>query len=129
MTDYKPELGQAAFGNPWREFTVPDYVHSHLALIREELDRVMWNKLQRAYDNPFDNSGNIEGFKNDVFEVHAYDWSATDTDVGQPFNFKWRDVEVCWYKYLGRGMSMNREMGTGEAAEMRREILDSLGAE
>jgi hypothetical protein len=120
--DYIPELGQAAFGQPCQEFEVPDYVASHLWAISNELDRVKWNELQREYDNPFDNSGNVEGFKNGTFEVHAYSWS----DDEQPFNFKWRDVEISWYKYLGRGMSMNRDIDPMEAAEMLRACLQSI---
>lgn len=123
MSTYTPELGQALFGNEFKDYEVPAYVKSHLVAIKDELDRVMWNRDQREYDSPFDNSGNVPGVVCDVFEAHAYDWNEED---GQPFNFKWRDLEICWYKYLGRGMSMNRETSPKEAALMLEECLAAI---
>lgn len=93
--------------------------------IEYELDRIMWNIHQEEYDNPFRNSGNVDGFKNDVFEVHAYDWGKDD-DAEQSANFKWRDFEIYWYKYLGRGMSVNREITNDELAELYDDCIKSL---
>ena len=58
----------------------------------------MWNKNQEEYDSPFDNTGN--SFIGENFEVHAYDW---DEDSSQEYNFKFGDIKISWYKYLGRG--------------------------
>lgn len=68
----------------------------------------------------FSNTGN--SFECPVFRVEAYSWS----DEEQPYNFKWRDVEISWYKYLGRGMSANQELSPERAAEMLIECLGYL---
>jgi len=121
MGSYVPELGQALFGQPTQEYGCPGYIYSHLSTIRDELDRVMWNIHQVEYDSPFGNTGNK--YKNDVFEVCAYSW---DDDVEQPYNFKYKDIEISWYKYLGRGMSMNRSVDPVEAADMLNDCIESL---
>lgn len=74
--------------------------------------QLAWSVERPQEDNPFANTA--AHYKGTVFEVHAYSWS----DADQPFNFKWRDVEVSWYKYLGRGTHLNREVEPAEVAEM-----------
>ena len=68
MKEYEPELGQAVFGQPWQEIECPDYIESHLSFISNELKRVMLN-LGKDFENPFGNTGNVTGFKNNIFEV------------------------------------------------------------
>jgi len=41
-------------------------------------------------------------------------------------NFKWRDLEISWYKYVGRGMSANRKMTTKEIEEMLDDCLKAI---
>jgi len=118
---YEPELGQMCFGQPWKEYGCPEWIEAFLNMIRAELDRVMWNIDQKRYDSPFGNTGNR--FKNDVFEVEAYSWN---DEVNQAYNFKWKDVEISWYKYLGRGMSINQELTHEKAVQMLDECLKSL---
>jgi len=115
---YTPELGQAIFGQPYKEYAVPDIWEAALAFLSHELDRVMWNIHQKQYVGPFGNSG--DAFRCGVFEVEAYSW---DDEYDQPWNFKWRDVEISWYKYLGRGMSANQELTPERAADMLTECL------
>lgn len=115
MTEYTPELGQAMFGQPWKSCEASNLLIAALEAIRHELDRVMWNINQREYDSPFGNTGN--SFECDEFEVHAYDWNE---DNVQDYNFKYGDgtIKVCWYKYFGRGTSVNRELTNDEIASM-----------
>ena len=117
---YTPELGQIMFGQPFTEFEVSDLTHAVLSFIGRRLDIVMWNIHQQEYASPFDNTGN--SFKCDAFEAHAYSWG----DEEQPFNFKWRDVEISWYKYLGRGMSANMGIAPALTDEMLRDCLEAL---
>ena len=124
MNNYKPELGQAVFGQPFKQFECPDWVEAFLRAIESELGRVQWNLNQEEYSSPFGNTGNK--YKNHVFEVEAYDW---DEEREQPYNFKWRDLEIGWYKYCGRGMSMNRELTPDEGVVMLNECLSSVRAE
>lgn len=100
----------------------PEYIVALLFYIEEELDRIMRNIHQEEYDSPFRNSGNVKGFKTDVFEVHAYDWG----DEPQPFNFKYGDIEISWYKHLRRGTVCNRQITPKEAVKMFNDCMNSL---
>lgn len=121
MSEFQPEIGQALFGQPHQMHTVPDIWDAALCYLRESLDRVMWNREQREYASPFCNTGN--SFECPTFKVDAYDW---DDERKQPFNFKWRHVEISWYKYLGRGMSANVKLSPDLAAQMLAECLPAV---
>lgn len=66
--------------------------------------------------NPGNNSA--ERFDCPVFQMAAYDWSEC-----RDWNFRWRDVEVSWYKYMGRGMTSNIQLTTRHALDMIAECL------
>ena len=106
----------------------PEYITALLSYLEEELNRIMWNINQEEYNSPFRNSGNVEGFKTDVFEVHAYDWGwdYSDESGPQPVNFKCGDFEITWYKHLGRGMWANKKISEKEAVEIFNKCLMSL---
>ncbi len=74
--------------------------------------------------SPFENSG--AAYKNDTFEVKAYDWEADDNDMEQDYNFKWKDFEVTWYKGMGKRMNTNRSIEKPELKQMVDECLMSL---
>ena len=122
--EYEPELGQAVFGQPHQKFDAPELCEAALRHIVDELTRVRWNLNQRWPDDPLANSGPGGNFKCEAFEVQAYSWS----DEEQPFNFKWRDVEISWYKWVGRGMSCNRELTPDLINEMMDDCLAALRA-
>ena len=67
--------------------------------IKMDLSRLYWNKNQVEMNSPFENTG--EHYKNKIFEVNAYDWG--DDDNKKP-NFKYKSLEVWWYKHSGRGL-------------------------
>ena len=102
MEVFEPELGQAAFGQPYKRIAVSQVLGDALMAIDLRLCLKMW-QTNPDYDSPFANSGNT--FICDAFAVQAYSW---DDEAEQYWNFRWRDVEVSWYKYLGRGMSVNK---------------------
>jgi hypothetical protein len=106
------ELGQLLFGQPFQKNDMSNIVEAALNLIGERLDLVMWNINQKEYNSPFQNTGNK--FDSEVFSVHAYSWD----DEIQPWNFKYGDFEVSWYKCLGRGSSMNKNISPQEVADM-----------
>jgi hypothetical protein len=118
---YIPELGQEAFGQPYLQFGCSALCLAALESISVEWDRVMWNIHQEELPNPFGNTG--ASWTCDYFEVHAYDWNE---DNEQPFNFKWKNIEISWYKYLGRGMSCNRDVSLHEISEMLDNCLEAL---
>ena len=105
MSDYVPELGQMAFGQPWKQYAVSELGQAALRSIAEEFDRVQWNINQEETPNPFDNSG--ARFECPTFKAHAYSWNDEEE---QPWNFKWGDIEISWYKWSGRGTSSNVEL-------------------
>ena len=124
MDKYEPEIGQAVFGQPHQEFAGGDLLEAALRAIESELCRVQWNLHQVDYASPFGNTGSR--YANDVFQVEAYSWN---DEVEQPWNFKWRDIEVSWYKHCGRGLSVNRRVSPDEVAEMLTLCLASIRAE
>ena len=109
---YEPEMGQAIFGQPYKDYKVSDELLSALKAIETRLMLKMKQKDKR-FESPFGNHGSK--FSCDTFSVESYNWN---DDVEQDWNFKWRDLEVSWYKYLGRGMSANRKMARREIEEM-----------
>ena len=102
-------------------YDCPDYVVALLRDIARKLDVVMWNSKQKEYDNPFGNTGN--DFMCDTFEVHAYNWNE---DINQPYNFKCGDIEISWYKYLGRGCTMNNKWSQSAMIEMYNKCMKAL---
>lgn len=120
MSEYTPELGQSIFGQAHKQYDVPVIWDAALSFLREELSCIMRNIHQTDYSNPFGNTGNE--FSCPVFKIEAYSW---DDAYEQPFNFKWEDVEISWYKYLGRGMSANKELSPDLAATMLAECLEA----
>lgn len=116
------EIGDLVFNNNIHQtYTCPNYIIALLREIESKLRIVYWNKYQNELDSPFGNTGNE--FKNDVFEVQAYNW---DDDYEQPYNFKWKDVEISWYKHLGRGTTINKKINHHKAIEMFDECIKSL---
>lgn len=113
---FEPELGQFVFGQPYKQYEASELLEAALCHIKDEPDRVMGNVKQEEYSNPFDNTGN--SFVCETFEVHAYDWNFDEEREPQKFNFKYKDIEISWYKYLGRGMSVNREISNNEISDM-----------
>ncbi len=112
--DYQPELGQMCFGQPWQQRECPEKVKSALEALQ-----AAWYAV-RGNENPFSNTG--AQFDGVTFKAHAYSWN----DDEQGFNFAWRDVRVSWYKYLGRGTTINREMEDAEVSAMLRECIAEL---
>lgn len=116
------ELGNLMFNtNKNQVYECPEWIIALLDTIRQKLDIVMWNKYHKEYDNPFENSGN--SFKNNVFEVQAYSW---DDEVHQEYNFKCGDVEISWYKYLGRDTTINDDYEEKYIIEMFNKCMESL---
>ena len=104
-----------------KQYDCPEYVEALLNQIRYELDRIMWNKYQKEYSSPFSNTGNK--FKNKTFRVEAYSWGE---DTKQKYNFKWKNIEIRWYKYNGNGMSINCKITPYKAVTMMNDCLRSL---
>ena len=95
-----------------KEYEVPKIWEAALSFIDDQLSRVMWNIHEKDWLSPFENTNN--SFSCPIFSVSSR------------FNFKWRNVEISWYKYFGRGMTANRLLSAEEAEIMLEEVLDFL---
>lgn len=116
------ELGNLMFNtNKNQQYECPRWIVALLNELDNQLDRVMWNNTQKEYHSPFENTAN--SFKNDVFEVQAYDWN---DDVEQPYNFKCGNIEISWYKYLGRDTTINGEYEPQVIIDMFNKCLKSI---
>lgn len=116
------ELGNIMFNtNKNQQYDCPRWVVALLNELDDQLDRVMWNIHQEEYHSPFENTAN--SFKNDIFEVQAYSW---DDEVHQPYNFKCDDIEISWYKYLGRDTTINGEYEPQKIIDMFNKCLNSI---
>lgn len=97
-----------------------------LDAIGGEIWRVTNNCMPHT-KNPMGNTG--DKFTCDAFTAEAYDWKdefgEEERDTPQ-VNFRWRDLEVEWYKYLGRGTYTNRPIKPDEIAEMLNDCLAAL---
>lgn len=116
------ELGDIAFNtNKQQKYNCPEWIVALLRDIERALCRVKFNLHQVEYDSPFGNTGNV--FYNNVFSVQAYNWN---DEISQDYNFKWDDVEISWYKYLGRDTTINGIYENDYIIRMYRECLNSL---
>lgn len=116
------ELGNIIFNtNKNQQYDCPRWVVALLDSLDSELDRVMWNIHQEEYHSPFENTAN--SFKNDVFEVQSYSW---DDEVHQSYNFKCDDIEISWYKYLGRDTTINGQYEPQKIIDMFNKCLQSI---
>lgn len=99
-----------------------------LFYIKMEYERIK-NNQKNDYVSPFENSGIDEDFICSTFEVKTFDWNfdyVNKTLEETPYNFRWRDFKVYWYKHLGRGMEWNREINNDELAQMLDECMEAL---
>jgi len=98
---YSPEIGKAVFGAPWGEYDFDSMKDSEII---EYMLRII---SYFATDQPC-YSGY---FENDVFALRPYYWGDDEEEAQRPnFLHKKSGLEIRWYKYIGRGMSVNRKI-------------------
>jgi hypothetical protein len=123
MKNYIPELGQACFGNPHSYYKCPNFIEAGLMLLESEIDRVYWNNNQKKWESCFSNNGG--DFKLPEFTVRAYYWGDDENKEALP-NFECDGLEIRWYKYLGRGMSMNKEIDSGKFFDIIDKCIEAV---
>ena len=121
MPKYEPELGQMCFGQPWKKYEASDLLIAAINEIYDTWEVVSRNIYQTECESPFHNTGAV--FKCPAFQVEAYSWKDNEE---QPYNFKWKDVEVSWYKHYRRGTSVNQELTPARIEEMLMECIKEL---
>lgn len=126
---FEPELGQAIFGGPTEEYPCPEYLVGLLGALAQEIERVEWNRTQKPYDAPIHNVGEV--YDTDKFHMESYCWCDGEKHSdGCPPNFVYHPtgLRVRWYKYLGRGGSMDRIISTDHAVAMFDDCMTSVRA-
>lgn len=109
------ELGHLLWGQKPQKYFAPQHVIDALAVMSD----VFYEKFGRS-ENPFSNTG--AKFKNGVFEVEAYSWG----DDEQPYNFKYKDIEISWYKHCLRDVTINKIVTEEEIDKMMIDCIRSL---
>lgn len=103
--------------------SVPMYIEEGIALLGALL------AVEEGAENPTENTGIDAEFTNKTFAICPDCWCDPGLSPGldQPPNFKYDDIEVRWYKNLGRDMEINREVGPEEWRLAMVDCLQSLG--
>lgn len=124
---FEAPLGQLVCGNPWGALDfggLLDYVSGELYVLSEMLGRK--NPDDQAHGCLGGEWGYGQDFKSDVFEMHPYWWGDENAPEAYRPNFKCGDLEVRWYKYIGRGMSVNRAVTRRELESIFRHCRQSI---
>jgi len=102
----------------------PWYFVERLKFVAHELARVL-RSVAASED-----VGQLVSFENDFFEIRSYTQCKHEKDNAPcPYcrpNFKCGDVEVRWYKHLGRDTVINREITPREAFSIFSLCLHSI---
>jgi hypothetical protein len=115
-----PELGQMVYGNEWAAFAIPEDIED---LVKEGLIA-----LSSGIDKSDYYSGYGKDFENDTFSMRRYWWGDEDAPEASLPNFhhKGSGLEIRWYKYIGRGMSSNKELAADEFVHVLADCMESL---
>ena len=109
------ELGNLIFnGNTIQKYICPKYI---VALIRDLGQRIE----SIIGDNPCGNTGAI--FKTETFVIEAFNWNE---EIDQPYNFKYKDIEISWYKRLGRDTTINGDYSPTQIIEMYNKCIEAI---
>lgn len=101
-------------------YKCPRWVIALLKDLDEEIARCYWNKYQKKWVSPLQNTGNH--YINDTFELKAYDW---DSEMNQ-YNFKYNDLKISWYKHALRCPQSNKQIDADEFIFIYEECLKSI---
>ena len=103
-----------------KTYSCPEWVVALLRDIDREMERVHWNVFQKEMDSPFENTGSR--YMGKSLKVKAYSWGDDDPIE---WNFKFGDIEVSWYKHLGRGTRINIDPKSKHFKEMMLEMYNT----
>jgi hypothetical protein len=116
------ELGNIMFNNNKNQkYDCPDWIIALLKDIKDKLDIAFWNKYQLEIPSPFENTAGIH--EGNCFQVYAYNWS---NKKSKSYNFKYKDIEISWYKSLGRDTTINGEYSSEVIIEMYNDIIKEI---
>jgi hypothetical protein len=97
------------------------FIEALLRGIVHELERVYWNWNQEQLNNRED----WEFLEIPGFEYRRYCWTDDPGECARP-NMKFGAVIIDWYKYLGRGMSVNVDWSALQWKSWFNDVLKAL---
>lgn len=125
------EIGNFLFGNSRGEFPIDR--EKFQPLFEEFFEKAGIDNYGHGYEKDGcpseyiveDDPTNIS-VKTDVFLIRPYYWGDDESIANLP-NFKYGDIEICWYKYALRDAYSNKELTVDEVKEMLNKCLVSIG--
>lgn len=109
------ELGDIMFhNNTIQSYICPEYIVALLSDLGDRIENI-------TGVNPFQNTA--AEFKTETFEVEAYNW---DENREQPYNFKYKYIEISWYKRLGRDTTINGVYLPSQIVRMYNDCLEAI---
>jgi len=114
---YQPEMGQFAFGMPWAEFEVSDLGSACIASLLDEVRRVFWNRNGREVSFRDEGDAEVWNAYGSGIEWHAYWWGDEEAEEAARPNLTFAGLNIRWYKWPGRGESVEREMTPDDWSE------------
>lgn len=107
---YTPELGQWAFGAPTGDYAVSNLGSAAIAHLLSEMERVFWNRTGREISYRDEGDAGVWNTFGSGIEWHAYWWGEDDAPEAHRPNLLFSGVAIRWYKWPGRGESVDRAM-------------------
>lgn len=117
---FVPELGHAAFGQPCKSYEASALLLAALTYIQHRLDALYADDPE--WESPFGNNGCVP-YDFGAFQVEGYDWNE---DRVQPWNFKCGPVEVSWYKWFARDVSVNFDLTADQTEGMLVRCMEAI---
>ena len=118
------EMGQALFATNTLSIEAPDFVEDGLRFIAQAI------QAKRNDVSSLTSNGGEEDFACPVFTMRSYCWCDCDRpghEKGCPPNFEHRSgLSISWYKYCGRGMSINAVVDERQWVEIVKDCLSAI---
>lgn len=103
-----------------RRYEVSDFVEALVFAIERELERVYSNWNQKLFEEHDWQFIEIEGFA-----WRRFYWGDNEKEMDLP-NLTFGEVQICWYKYPGRGMSTNVDYDERQWREWFDEVMKTV---
>ena len=130
---YRPEVVQWISGTRWEPIAMDDTEISIMMGLFRDISRAFWNRRQEPWcesrwgeeTTVYDVGNRDPGIPGITFREFVY---GDDDPTPELPNFSFGGVEIRWYKYPGRGTSVNKRMTPAEWFSWARECRDAIDA-
>ena len=118
------EIGQALFASNTLRLEAPYFIEDGLRVIALAV------QAKRGDLTPLSSNGGGDDFECPTFTMRSYCWCDCERpghEDGCPPNFEHRSgVEISWYKYCGRGMTINAVIDERQWIEIVKDCLSAI---